>query len=45
MKLRHIVLATTMCHFCCRVIRVVLGRVQCAVSAALCLAMCVQRLL
>jgi hypothetical protein len=45
MKLGHIVFATTLCHFCRRVIRVVLGRLQCAVSAALCLATCVQRLL
>jgi hypothetical protein len=45
MKLGHIVFATTLCHFCCRVIRVVLGRLQCAASAALCLATFVQRLL
>jgi hypothetical protein len=45
MKLGHIVFATTLCHFCCCVIRVVLGRLQCAVSAALCLATCLQRLL
>jgi hypothetical protein len=45
MKLGHIVFATTLCHFCCRVTRVVLGRLQCAVSAALCLATCIQRLM
>jgi hypothetical protein len=51
MKLGHIVFATTLCHFCCCVIRVVLGRLQCALFAAavpvqhLCLATCFQRLL
>jgi hypothetical protein len=51
MKLGHIVFVTSLSHFCCCVIRVVLGRLQCAVSAAavpvqhLCLATYFQRLL
>jgi hypothetical protein len=52
MKLGHSVFVTTLCHFCCCVVQVVLGQLQCAVSAAavvpvqhFCLATYFQRLL